>query len=106
MRPIVHVVGWLLVGEAAAMVVPAVADARAGSPDWIAFILSAFVTAGVGGALALASGGGMPRSLSGRQAFLLTTLAWTALCAFGPSPSPCPRPTWGFWTPSTRRPRA
>ena len=33
MRPIVHVVGWLLVGEAAVMTVPAVADALVGSPD-------------------------------------------------------------------------
>ena len=46
------------------MVIPAVADARVGSPDWTAFILSAFVTAGVGGALVLASGGGMPASLN------------------------------------------
>jgi hypothetical protein len=62
----VHAVGWLLVGEAAVMTVPAVADARAGSPDWAAFILSAF-TAGVGGALVLASGGRMPTSLTVRQ---------------------------------------
>jgi trk system potassium uptake protein TrkH len=80
------VVGWLLVGEAAVMTVPAVADALVGSPDWTAFILSAFVTTGVGGALVLASGGGMPTSLSVRQTFLLTTLAWTVLSAFAAIP--------------------
>ena len=50
-----HVVGWLLVGEAAVMTVPAMADALVDSPDWTAFILSAFITVGVGGALVLAS---------------------------------------------------
>jgi trk system potassium uptake protein TrkH len=82
----VHVVGWLLVGEAAVMTIPAVADAQVGSPDWSAFILSAFITAGVGGALVLASGGGMPASLTVRQTFLLTTLAWTVLSAFAAIP--------------------
>jgi trk system potassium uptake protein len=86
MRPIVHVVGWLLVGEAAAMVIPAVADAQAGSPDWTTFILSAFVTAGMGGTLVLASGGGTPAALTVRQTFLLTTLAWTVLSAFAAIP--------------------
>ena len=81
-----HVVGWLLVGEAAVMTVPAMADALVGSPDWTAFILSAFITAGVGGALVLASGGGMPTSLTVRQTFLLTTLAWTVLSAFAAIP--------------------
>ena len=85
-EPIIHVVGWLLVGEAAAMTIPAMADALVGSPDWIAFILSAFVTAGVGGALVLASGGARPTSLSVRQTFLLTTLAWAALSAFAAIP--------------------
>jgi trk system potassium uptake protein len=86
MRPIVHVVGWLLVGEAAVMTVPAMADALVGSPDWTAFILSAFITAGVGGALVLASGGRLPTSLTVRQTFLLTTLAWTVLSAFAAIP--------------------
>jgi trk system potassium uptake protein TrkH len=86
MKPVVHVVGWLLVGEAAAMVIPAVADAFAGSPDWMSFILSAFITVGVGGALVLASGGGTPASLTVRQTFLLTTMAWTVLCAFAAIP--------------------
>ena len=81
-----HVVGWLLVGEAAVMTVPAGADALVGSPDWIAFILSAFITGGVGGALVLASGGRLPTSLTVRQTFLLTTLAWTVLSAFAAIP--------------------
>jgi hypothetical protein len=74
-EPIIHVVGWLLVGEAATMTFPAMADALVGSPDWIAFILSAFVTTGMGGALVLASGGARPTSLSVRQTFLLTGTA-------------------------------
>ena len=104
--PIVHVVGWLLVGEAVVMTVPAVADAQVGSPDWIAFILSAFVTAGVGGALVLASGGRLPTSLTVRQTFLLTTLAWAVLSAFAAIPFVLSSTDSSLWTPSMRRPRA
>jgi trk system potassium uptake protein TrkH len=76
----------LLVGEAAAMGIPAAADALAGSRDWAAFALSAFITAGVGGTLVLASGGGSPPAVTVRQTFLLTTLAWTVLSAFAAIP--------------------
>ncbi len=68
------------------MAVPAAADGLAGSSDWTAFAISSFVTAGVGGALVLASGGKRPGTVTVRETFMLTTLAWTVLSVFAALP--------------------
>ena len=84
-RPVLFATGILLVILAAAMVVPAVADAAAGDPDWLVFASSAAVTLFVGVALVLtnrvrAAGGSI------RQAFVLVTFSWIVMAAFAALP--------------------
>ena len=68
-----------------AMLVPAVADAATDNPDWSVFLASAFVTLFVGGTLILTTRASF-NNLVVRQAFILTTLAWVAMAAFGALP--------------------
>jgi len=84
-RPILLGLGLLLAVLGAAMVLPALADATAGHPDWKVFLASALITGFAGSALALANRGPVA-ALTIRQAFLLTTLAWLVLAAFAAVP--------------------
>ena len=84
-RPILFVAGLLLTTLAAAMLLPAAVDAAAGHPDWRTFLASAALTGFVGGGLALANRTG-PVALGTRQMFVLTTVSWLAIAAFGAMP--------------------
>ena len=78
-------VGVMLAVLGVAMWLPAIADLASGNPDWQAFLASSVLTIFTGVGLALANR--VPVStLSGRQAFLLTTAAWVVLAAFGAVP--------------------
>jgi len=85
-RPVLHVCGILLCVMAAAMIVPALADAAADNPDWVVFVGSAAITGFIGGSLALATRSNEPVELSRQQAFLLTTSAWVMVSAAGALP--------------------
>ena len=84
-RPIFFIVGILLVMLGVAMLIPAVADAVSLNPDWRVFLASAFLTSFIGGTFIL-----MNRSRFGflgvRQAFVLTTMSWIVIAAFGALP--------------------
>lgn len=80
LRPVVAILGTLLLGLAAAMLVPMTVDLIMGSPDWTSFALGALVTAFTGGMLVFAFRGS-PRGLELRQAFMLTVVAWTGVAA-------------------------
>lgn len=85
-RPVLFVNGFLLLVLAAAMGIPAMVDLSAGDSDWKVFAVSSMVTGF--SALALIFGTrsrGRP-SLSARQAFMLTTLAWISTAAFAALP--------------------
>jgi trk system potassium uptake protein TrkH len=84
-RPILYVIGYMLLALAAAMILPALVDAGAHHPDWKGFLASAAITAFVGGALVVTNQVERPR-IGLREGFLLTTLSWTAMCAFGALP--------------------
>jgi trk system potassium uptake protein TrkH len=84
-RPIFFVIGYMLLMLAAAMILPALVDAGAHHPDWQGFLASAAITAFVGGALVVTNQVERPR-VTRRQGFVLTTLSWTAMCAFGALP--------------------
>jgi trk system potassium uptake protein TrkH len=84
-RPILYVIGYMLLALAAAMILPALVDAGANHPDWQGFLASAAITAFVGGALVMTNKVERPR-VSLREGFLLTTLSWVAMCAFGALP--------------------
>jgi trk system potassium uptake protein TrkH len=85
-RPILFILGLLLVALAAAMLLPAAIDALRGHQEWQAFVSSAAITGGVGGALAFAYRQPQMQSLTPREGFLLTTLAWAVMCTFATLP--------------------
>jgi len=80
LRPVVAILGMLLLGLAAAMLVPMAVDLVMGSPDWSSFALGALVTAFTGGMLVFAFRG-ETGGLELRQAFLLTALSWIGVAA-------------------------
>lgn len=85
-RPVVAILGILLVVLAAMMLVPAVADALTGHPDWLAFLACAGVTAFVGVCMWLTGRQETLLGLSARAAFLLTALSWIVTSAFAALP--------------------
>jgi trk system potassium uptake protein TrkH len=84
-RPIVFILGVLLSTLAGAMCLPAIADAVSGNDDWQVFAVGAGFTAFVGGLLVFSAHAPI-RSISVRQAFLLTALAWVVVPAFAALP--------------------
>lgn len=85
LRPVLFVIGVLLTILAAAMLVPALFDLAIGNPDWSVFVAASAITLFVGVALAITSRG-QSFDLGVRQAFLLTTLVWVVIAAFGALP--------------------
>jgi trk system potassium uptake protein TrkH len=78
--------GFLLVLLAATMLLPAIVDIVHGNSDWRSFVLSAGVTLFAGGLFILATHDREAIQLDLRQAFLLTTLAWTIVPIFAAMP--------------------
>lgn len=85
-RPIVSSIGLLLAVLSAAMILPALVDLADGNGDWRAFFTAAIFTFFVGGLLVLMTYDDRPVTLSIKDAFLLTTMSWIVLCAFGAIP--------------------
>jgi trk system potassium uptake protein len=84
-RPVLFLVGLLLVALAGTMLVPALVEMLSGTPDWRAFGFSAAATMFVGGALVLATHSERAR-LGLRQAFLTTALCWLIAALFSSLP--------------------
>ena len=84
-RPILFIVGLLLTVLGTAMLIPALVDLALGHADWQIFAASFAVTIFVGVALTI-SARSSARMLNTRQAFVLTTLAWVVMAAFGALP--------------------
>jgi len=68
------------------MLVTAVVDANVGNPDWHVFLASTVITVAFGGALIFSNAGQGATRLTVRQAFLMTSLSWIAVSAFGAIP--------------------
>ncbi|CTQ59074.1 trk system potassium uptake protein TrkH [Labrenzia sp. EL_208] len=86
LRPVLNVLGFLYVGLATAMLIPAIVDVAQKNADWQAFVFSALLTGMIGMLLSLAVGGSLREGLDTRQTFILTTLSWASLPAFGALP--------------------
>jgi trk system potassium uptake protein TrkH len=86
LRPILHLVGGMLVALSATMLLPVAADLVVGNPDWKAFALSSVVTFAAGAGLYFAFRCRLTAGLTLRQAFVLTPVAWTAIALFGALP--------------------
>lgn len=84
-RPVLFVIGILLLPLSIAMLLPAIANSMGGDPGWQYFAVSSGLTLFVAGALILTN-----RSdhfdLTIRQGFLLTTTSWIAISAFAALP--------------------
>ncbi len=85
-RPILLVVGILLIILALFMTPPMVADLAAGHPDWQVFLAAGAVTLFIGVSLLLTNRAPGFSEITGRQAFLLTTLVWVVLTFFASLP--------------------
>lgn len=85
-RPILFILGVLLSTLAGAMCLPAIADLVISNNDWQVFAVSAGFTGFVGGLFIFSSARRGKRGINVRQAFLLTSLAWIIIPAFGALP--------------------
>lgn len=86
MSIIFYVNGLLLAGLGVTMLVPALIDAVVGNPDWVVFAVSALVTWSFGTLTALATRRPVRSALRMQTAFIVTTTAWVAVCAFSALP--------------------
>ena len=84
-RPVLFVVGILLITLSLAMMLPAIADAVTGDPHWRVFLAAGAFTLFIGTCLVLSNRMREPR-LTVRQAFVLTTLSWVVVAAFAALP--------------------
>jgi trk system potassium uptake protein TrkH len=86
LRPILLVIGILLIILAVFMAPPMIADMAVGHPDWQVFLAAGSVTLFAGVSLVLMNRTPDFGELTGRQTFLLTTLAWIVLAGFAAMP--------------------
>ena len=87
MRPVGYVIGLLVATLGLTMLGPLVADLASGNGHWPVFLESAVITVMSGMLVSLACANGLTSGgLTLRQTFLLTTLVWVALPAFGALP--------------------
>jgi len=86
LRPVAHVIGLMLAALGAVMLGTAVLGRVAGQADAGALGLSAAITGVTGALIALATRNALGGGLSLRQSFLLATLTWVVLPAFGAVP--------------------
>ncbi|MCZ8332672.1 MAG: TrkH family potassium uptake protein [Rhodobacteraceae bacterium] len=85
-RPIAYVFGRILIVLAILMLGPAAIDWSAGDDNATALLLSALITGGIGGLIAVATANGLRGSFDIRQAYLLTAVIWFGLPIFAALP--------------------
>lgn len=96
LRPVGYVVGLLVVALGATMLVPMALDLLADNANGFIFLETALIAGLAGGTLALACANSVGAGLSLQQVFLLTTLTWVVLPAFGALPFVLGAPGVGF----------
>ncbi len=96
LRPVGYIIGVMLAVLGVLMLVPLLVDALSGDPNWWSFLESAFISGSAGVFLALATGNRLGRSLTVRQAFVLTVGIWAFLPLFGALPFMLGGPRAGF----------
>ena len=85
-RPVGHLIGWLLAALGASMVLPMIADLVAGRGNALVFATTAILTIVVGALVALACDGAARRPIGRRESFLLATSIWAVFPFFGALP--------------------
>ena len=84
-RPVIYVIGLLVMALGSAMLVPMLLDLSDGHDNWQAFALSAFMTVLLGGGAAL-SCQNADHHLNIQQTFILTTGVWLIMPIFAAIP--------------------
>lgn len=85
-RPVLYVIGLLVVALGLTMLLPMLVDMAEGRGQWPVFAESAMLTIFIGGLTALACANGVREGLSIQQTFLLATGVWVTLPLFGAIP--------------------
>ncbi len=85
-KPVLYLVGLVLITTAAMMVFPMAVDIFYRNRDWQSFASAAMLSAVVGGLLVRYSRRSLKVGLTLRQAFLLTPLSWFTVAAFSALP--------------------
>jgi trk system potassium uptake protein TrkH len=95
LRPILLVNGTLLSIFGTLMLIPAIVDVAYADRDWAVFVAAGLVTVFVGVLMWAVSRGGGALRINTRQGFVMTTLAWVILPAFGALPFIWSQPEMG-----------
>ena len=95
-RSVLYALGTFLSGIAVLMLLPALSDYVTGDANWVAFVTSAMVTGGVGGATILAFRTNRTPVIGRREGFLLITLTWLVSCLFAALPFMLSRQSLGL----------
>jgi trk system potassium uptake protein TrkH len=86
LRPVLYLIGGMLLPLAVMMLIPAAVDAAVANPDWQAFVISSVATGLCGGIVFYLARSRLSGGLTLRQAFVLTPLAWLTVALFGSLP--------------------
>lgn len=86
MKPILFLVGLVLLATAAMMTFPLFVDIYYRNSDWRAFALASTLSAGIGGVLIYSSRKSLKAGLTLRQAFMLTPMSWFGVAAVSAMP--------------------
>jgi trk system potassium uptake protein TrkH len=78
-KPVLYLVGMVLMATAMMMVLPLCVDLAHGDADWRAFAFAAAIAASLGGACLIYGRGSLTAGLTLRQAFVLTPLSWVSV---------------------------
>ena len=86
LRPIVHIIGLMLMAFGTVMMFPALLDLSGGKTAAGAFLTSGLASLFIGGSMALATANAGTARLDARQAYLLTASMWVSMSVFGALP--------------------
>jgi trk system potassium uptake protein len=85
-RPVLYLIGNLLMVLAISMLLPAIADAVVRNPDYMAFLVSGGLTFACGAVMTYTTHSEVKSDLTIRQAFILTPLSWMTIALFAALP--------------------
>ncbi|WP_323013303.1 TrkH family potassium uptake protein [Devosia sp.] len=76
MKPVLYLVGMVLIVTSAMMLFPLMVDLYHGDTDWQAFGIASALSATLGAIMIFSGRGGLQSGLTLRQAFILTPMSW------------------------------
>lgn len=85
-RPVLYVLGIMLVTLAFSMALPMIIDLYSEDSDWRVFFISMLITFFFGGSLAISNRSRRGFSMTLKQAFLLTVICWVFISLFAAIP--------------------